>query len=94
MFEHATEEELATMRYFPLTVVLYRQEFFSSSDERGSLENKYLAVKNTLQQVEPEMKRVLAPFLSDDSIQQYMRSRLLVEELLLKQAEGYLSQKE
>lgn len=86
--------ELPTMRYFPLTVVLYRQEFFSSSDERGSLENKYLAVKNTLQQVEPEMKRVLAPFLSDDSIQQYMRSGFLVEELLLKQAEGYLSQKE
>lgn len=86
--------ELPTMRYFPLTVVLYRQEFFSSSDERGSLENKYLAVKNTLQQVEPEMKRVLAPFLSDYSIQQYMRSRFLVEELLLKQAEGYLSQKE
>lgn len=94
MFEHATGEELPTMRYFPLTVVLYRQEFFSSSDERGSLENKYLAVKNTLQQVEPEMKRVLAPFLSDDSIQQYMRSRFFVEELLLKQAEGYLSQKE
>ena len=82
--------ELPTRRYFPLTVVLYRSEFFSSSDEIGSLRNKFEAVKRTLAEVKPLLAEELSYYLDGYAVEQFMRSRYFVEELLIQKAEEIL----
>ena len=84
------EFEEPTRRFFPLTVVLYRQEFFKSSDEVGSLRGKYLALKNTLDDVKPRLEKELSNFLPPYAVAQFLRSRYLIEELILHKAEEFL----
>lgn len=85
--------ELPTRRHFPLSVVLYRQEFFNTSDEVGSLLAKYSVVKDTLAEIVPPLTKALEGFLSPEGVKQYLRSRLLVEELILQKAEEYLQER-
>ena len=82
--------ELPTRRYFPLTVVLYRSEFFGSSDEIGSLRNKLEAVKSILAEVKPLLEEELSYYLDGYAVEQFMRSRYFVEELLIQKAEEIL----
>ena len=86
--------ELPTRRYFPLTVVLYRNEFFKSSDEVGSLKNKLESVKTTLEDVKPLLMKELSFYLDDYAVKQFIRSRYLVEELLVKKAEEMVNSDE
>ena len=82
--------ELPTRRRFPLTVVLYRAEFFNSPDETGSLKDKLNTVKKTLEELEPQLRKELSYYLDDYAVEQFMRSRYLVEELLIGKAEEML----
>lgn len=83
--------EEPTRRFFPLSVVLYRQEFFQSSEEYDSLLAKYKSVCKRLNEAVPRLEQELEKFLPPYAVRQFIRSRLLTEQLVIKKAEEFLN---
>ncbi len=83
--------ENRTHIYFPLTAILYRLEFYNSSEERSSLLEKYLATKADLKYIVPRIEKKLFQYLDEDGVKQFIRSRMLTEEMMLQKAEELLN---